>query len=198
MANRIDVVAVFAFLLSLSLRAGAAPPTQASGVVLDRETRQPVAGAYVLATYYEIREGSFVVAKKCVKTRGMYTGSDGRYSFPLERTDGTSPGVIATIKADYQGGIFEPAHKPDRSRQPRDFFDSVILISRQNPSNPDFTYGTADEECIGAPTPRDAAAGTEWLRIELQEREKYGITKPAQESLRKTIKDREALEGAVK
>ena len=73
-----------------------------------------------------------------------------------------------------------------------------MLISRQNPSNPDFTYGTADEECIGAPTPRDAAAGTEWLRIELQEREKYGITKPAQESLRKTIKDREALEGAVK
>src|SRR5450759_1147278 len=74
-----------------------------TGNVRDKETKEPLEGAYVVAIYY-IREASAGVGSfNCQKTKGMYTGKDGKFHFPIEKLNNLSPGEVTAIKPGYYG-----------------------------------------------------------------------------------------------
>src|SRR4051812_9383058 len=77
---------------------GAEPPYELTGTILDATTKAPLADAYVLAIYEESFRDNAVSANHCAKVKGMYTGPDGKFRFPVEKLNGISPGMVQAIK----------------------------------------------------------------------------------------------------
>ena len=50
------------------------------------------------------------------KTKGMVTGKDGKFSFPLDRLDGVSPAQVFAIKADHYYRGFESVPTEEERR----------------------------------------------------------------------------------
>jgi hypothetical protein len=74
-------------------------PSSVSAHVYDASTKAPMKGVYVLAEYR--RAGSVGLshsASTCVDTKGMYTGPDGKFEFPV--VEGMVP-IIYVISLDY-------------------------------------------------------------------------------------------------
>ena len=67
-------------------------------------TKQPIEGAYVVAIYREQVVSMAAMNSWCVKTRGMYTGKDGKFRFPVENLKGNSPLYAGAIKPGYYNG----------------------------------------------------------------------------------------------
>jgi hypothetical protein len=114
-----------------------------SGVVIDAQTKQPIAGAYVMAIY---REAGGVWAGHsstwCVRTEGMYTDKDGKYRF----SKGGLLRLNQPLNFVFRGMIaHEPmlaAIKPDYYLGDWDGSDSTrTQLVKQNPSKPEFRYG---------------------------------------------------------
>jgi hypothetical protein len=207
MANRLDVnakVRGIVLVVSLSVTCGlsqevCAVEGVATGTVVDWDTRAPLANAYVLAVYREPRVVQGVSRdSRCVKTLGMYTGPDGRFSFPLERMDGYSPYVFRAIASGYYAGIIRGADGRAWLKRTSNYLDIQILMRKQDPKNPSFQYSSGDEYCEHAPSPKDAAAGTEFMRVELREMMRYEASAEVIEGIRRDIAEREAHEGVIK
>lgn len=170
-----------------------------TGRVLDKETMQPVEGAYVVAIYRTQRAGVAAVTSHCTKSRGMITGKDGKYSFPVEKRDGYSPFAAHAIHVDYQSGI--EMNKPEHIRIKQNaeaYSDRDILVARQQLGEKFSAGGTGEvSDCIYATNPQDAAAATEFLRIERAQYIKYAPSHGVIKILDRQIKRLETLDGRM-
>jgi len=153
-----------------------------TGRVLDFQSRQPIAGAYVVSIYVVVRGDIAASAIWCVKTKGTTTDASGGFRFAAEPADDIRPHVVSAIKADYRGDSM-PAIGADRN----------IYLRRQDPKAPALVHGSSYEFCDHAPYYEDAAAGLEYLKMAEREREKYGAPKNSLKSAQYLIDRLEAL-----
>jgi hypothetical protein len=190
---RLVVATALAVSLSATL-VDAAAPLQLKGTVYDADTKQPLDGAYVIASYLIARVGPPGVAIWCVKTRGMYTAADGRFFFPVEKLDGRSPSTVSAIKPGY---FLDHATRPKSEVWQRQdeaaYSEHDIFLRRQDDKKPDFHFGMGDEDCDHPETADDAAAAVQFLRIERDQYVKYRTNQKAIEALGRRIEAFERL-----
>ena len=104
-----------------------------TGTVYDAVTKQPIEGVYVFASYRE----PVGVNSRCYKTRGMYTGKDGKYRFPIEKLDGYSPWFTSAIKPGYFFGSFDTPKRDVWNRQDASSYaDRNLYLIPQDPAKP--------------------------------------------------------------
>jgi hypothetical protein len=196
-----QVLGIISLLAAVSVFAYCAPPGQygkpaldITGTVFDQDTKQPIAGAYVLAIYEE-SGGSFAgTSNWCVKTKGMTTGEDGRYHFPVERLDNKSPARIAAIKADYYlYSSLAPSEALQRAQSKATYMNRDVYLKKQDVAKPEFQYGPAERYCTRAKSIEDAAAAVAYFKLELNEYIKYKLSDEAIKNIRKIIDDFEKL-----
>jgi hypothetical protein len=113
---------LMALLLLVASTAQALPfgRSEAAGVVIDSATSKPVAGVYVLAMYTESGGVMFGHNSRwCVRSLGMTTGEDGKFSFPGESS--ASPQVLV-FKEGFQedmssrNPVYAKWHEPKGKR----------------------------------------------------------------------------------
>ncbi len=166
-----------------------------TGTVYDQDTKQPIEGAYAIATYKDVVSSIGGVASHCVKTKGMYTGKDGKFRFPVEKRDWRNPSVVAVIHLDYVNGAAVP--KPtgnDHKQNAAAYSARDIYMVKQDPKNPDY-FGNADVHCVHAKNKADAAASVEYYKIERAKYVKYNRGQPSLDNLDKMIRRLETLDG---
>ena len=166
-----------------------------TGRVLDKETNQPVEGAYAIAIYKGVVASSAGVASHCVKTKGMYTGPDGKFHFPVEKRDGYSPWNVEAITVDHS--YWTTDIKPDRIhrlQKAEAYADRNVYMVKQDPANPRF-FGGGDINCVHAKNKEDAAASVEYYKIKRALYQKFGVEKNILDDFDDTIKTLENLDG---
>jgi hypothetical protein len=147
------------------------------GTVYDLDTKQPLEGVYVVAGYYVATTTPPVVAVFCKKTRGMYTGPDGKFAFPVEKRDGRSPRNASAIKSGYSHDHGVQIHGDVWTKQDQAAYSGHdIYLRRQDEKMVGIRFGQGDERCDHAETAEDAAAAAQFLRIEAQERKRLGAS----------------------
>ena len=155
-----------------------------TGTVIDVDTKQPLEGAYVVAIYKDTRSSLARVAIFCIKTKGMYTGKDGKFHFPVEKRDGLSPQEVTAIKPGY---FFKAAKFPQNAGSGRDWYTGRdILLKKHNPEDKNWTLG--GEVCTEPISQEDVKANIEYFNIMLNEYLKYEARKDASDSIRDSIK----------
>jgi hypothetical protein len=164
------------------------PDFELTGTVFDADIKQPIEGAYVVATYKIQRAGAEAVTSWCVKTLGMYTGKDGKYHSPVEKRDGRSPRATNAIRPGYfwTDSTF-PSDDVWNRQDATSYSNRDIYLKKQDPKNPSFHFSDREEVCDHAPTREAAAAGTEFLRLSLAEDTKYGASEQGRRSVEETI-----------
>jgi hypothetical protein len=156
------------------------------GTVIDATDGKPVEGAFVMAEYTESGGSWFGHGSSwCVRTRGMYTGPDGTFSFPGRRRSGPTvsavkPGYFETLAWRYN----------ERGLPPRDGSPSDRYLEPQDPQKPEFP---ASPSCERPRTRQDAAAIVVLLKIVLAERLRYGDPKKTASTLAEIINRLELL-----
>lgn len=164
--------------LSICLAAGDMPSF--TGTVVDIETGKPLEGAYAVASYYEERSSPGVTKQLCVKTRGMMTGPDGKFSFPVEKRDGMSPSFVTAIKPGYY--IIRAEH-PEATP----YSNKRVLLKKQDELKPVFLYESGDQICGYARKSSDVEATIRFLEIQLAERERLHDSKRSIDGVRNLI-----------
>ena len=157
-----------------------------TGRVLDNETKQPLEGAFVIAIYKEIKSGFAATANYCVKTRGMYTGKDGKFHFPIEKLNGNSPYWVSAIRPDYYYVTSEIA--PPKIHQAQGlaaYTNRDVYLAKQDPAKWNDKIRPGDDIfCNNAGSREDVAASIVFYKIWLDE-----IRKNFHDPLRKQIMD---------
>lgn len=145
------------------------------GTVRDKETREPLEGAYVVATY-NVLETSFAAnAIKCRKTKGMYTGKDGKFHFPVEKLDGMNPNDVTAIKPGYYGNNREfPTPRAYSAQRAEAYTNRDHYLIKQDPDKPNFRFGDGQERCRYAISLKDVEASEEYRRIMVDEAIRLG------------------------
>lgn len=168
-----------------------------TGQVLDNDTKQPLEGAFAIAIYKEIKSGFAATANYCVKTKGMYTGKDGKFHFPVEKLDGNSPYWVSAIKPDYYYVISDIAPPKIHYEQGvAAYTGRHVYLAKQDPTNPKNSGAGDDIVCYRAASREDVAASIEFLKIGLAEIEKkyHGpLKQQIMEAKRSMIQTLEAL-----
>jgi hypothetical protein len=160
----------FAVVVVLSIAAYFfAPRGTISGIVLDKATSEPIEGAYVVAVYYDGGSDFVHSYSWCVKTKGMYTGKDGKFSFPMERHGYPS---LAAIKWDYISDGYEYPKRGDGTV--KTYTETIFHLYRQDPAKPEFNLSGHDVSCTRASWRDDVEASLEFFRIEQEELERLG------------------------
>jgi hypothetical protein len=192
---------IIAGIALASLVAYCAPPGtfrgidfEFTGTVRDKETNEPLEGAYVVAIYY-VREGDFAVsAVKCKKTKGMYTGKDGKFHFPIEKLNNLSPGDITAIRPGYYGNHrVIPSAKLQDAQTAETYSNRDFYLVKQNPDKPEFRYGDMEEGCLHAEYREDVEASIEFKKIILAEAKRLGAHPLRVENFNRGIAYLEAL-----
>ena len=153
------------------------------GTVMDEETKQPIEGAYVMAIYIEVDSGIAAKAIYCVKTKGMMTGKDGTFVFPIEKSDGHSPNQVTAIKPGYFLKLSAFSHYTMWNWGNESGRD--ISLQKQNPEKPEF-WGISNA-CERPKSHADVVANIEYFNILLPEYIKYGVKKESIEAVREII-----------
>ena len=137
-----------------------------TGTVRNFDTNEPIEGAYVMAIYETVRGGDFVVgtAHWCIKTRGMTTGKDGTFHFPVEKLDGWSPSQVTAIKPGYfLRRVKLHSEKIQHADGKENYTGRDVFLLPQVEGKPDFRLGT--QNCR-SPLSREAAeANISYLEI---------------------------------
>jgi len=160
-----------------------------TGTVLDHETKQPIEGAYVIAMYSTVIGGLAAVTERCIKTKGMTTGKDGKFHFPIDGLEGGPPNVSA-IKPDYfLAGVEIPRAWNRSTFRGWDVYQGWdVYLGKQNADKPNRRISAGySEDCWYAATREDGAASVEFLKILVEEYKKYV---PLEKSLHDSILDR--------
>ena len=187
-------IAIAVLSLAIGGFSSAASSLEFSGRVLDADTKVPIEGAYVIAVYLtgSSGQGGATVTSHCTKTKGMYTGNDGSFRFPVENLDGASPGFVNGIKAGYF--LFDEIDPPPsvrHSHSAAEYSGRDILLKKQDPKNPKLTYWFGFQDCYYAATKGDAAAAADYTRMMLDELKKYGERKSRIEAIEQEIRNLE-------
>ena len=141
-----------------------------TGTVRDKETRQPIEGAYVVAVYLIHESGLAASALNCKKTKGAYTDKDGKYRLPVEKLDGLSPQDVTAIKPGYYGTDREiPTIEQRRAQNADTYSNRDHYLIKQNPDKPEFRFGFSLLGCTFAESREDVAASIQFKKIELAE-----------------------------
>jgi hypothetical protein len=183
--------------LGMASASGAcAPSLEMTGTVLDSATKAPLEGAYVVAIYQEPIRSIAVSTHRCRKVKGMTTGPDGSFHFPVEKLDGESPSAAVAIKLgyylDHLGGI--PSAVEQRRQNKEAYSNRVVYLSKQDEKAPVFiSYSLDDVFCTYAKSRVDAAGGAEYIRIALGELRRYGAGQQAISDLEYMIRRLERL-----
>jgi hypothetical protein len=142
------------------------------GRVLDADTKQPIEGAYALAVYETVELGMAASARNCVKTKGMTTGRDGKFSFPIDRLDGNSPAGVYAIKPDYYfSHTARVSTEIWKKNNVQTYSNRDVYLRKQNPAKPEFQHGFS--HCRRPESRQAAEAAITFLEIELKEERKY-------------------------
>jgi hypothetical protein len=165
-------------LLSLTSIAACSPPWarkadfELTGQVLDFDTKQPIAGAYVLAVYEKVDLGIAGAARYCVKTKGMLSDKDGSFHFPIDKLDGNSPHMVYAIKADYFLREWElPPSDANRAQTKQAYTNRHVYLKRQEVGKPSFQHGFS--LCERAPSSEAVESAVTFLEIMRVEERKY-------------------------
>ena len=141
-----------------------------TGTVRDKETKEPLEGAYVVAVYLIRESGLAASALNCKKTKGAYTDKDGKYHLPVEKLDGLSPHDVTAIKPGYYGTDREIPNIEQRRAQNADTYSNRDhYLIKQNPDKPEFRFGFSLLGCTFAESREDVAASIQFKKIELAE-----------------------------
>ena len=149
------------------------PSMDITGIVYDQDTMQPLEGAYVLAVYEESAVGMAGSGNWCVKTKGMYTGKDGSYHFPVEKLDNRSPANVFAIKPDYY--LFDrviPEPDEQRWQTKGTYSNRHVYLKKQDKAKPSFRHGFGG--CQRPESMQAIEAAVTFLEIEGNESQKYG------------------------
>ncbi len=170
------------------------PDFDFTGTVYDSTTKQPIEGAYVVALYYKSIVGMAALDLWCIKTKGMYTGKDGKFRFAVEKLDGNSPREVTAIKSGYYSGR-EAFPLPDvwKKQGKEAYTDRDTPLIPQHPENAQRFFGQKDVFCHHAKFREDAAAGIEFLRLRLAEEQRLGFPAQVIESTRDLVSALEKL-----
>jgi hypothetical protein len=117
---------------------------EAGGTVIDVTTMLPVEGAYVMNVYYESGAALFGHSGHwCVKTKGMYTGKDGKFHFPIAKSSFL---YVHAIKPDYFSTHNIGPQKMERLWYgvERVIEDPNLYLKPQDPAKPDFQLDNAN------------------------------------------------------
>jgi hypothetical protein len=164
------------------------PALDITGIVFDQDTKQPIEGAYVLAIYEENGISPAGSGHWCVKTKGMTTGKDGRYQFPVEKLDNTSPARIAAIKPDYYlYSSLAPSTALQLAQTKETYSNRHVYLKKQDSAKPEFRYGPPERYCTRAKFREDAHASITFFRFELDEYQRYKLPEWQVQNLRDVI-----------
>ena len=166
-----------------------------TGTVYDKETRQPIEGAYAIAIYKGVVASTAVVSSHCVKTKGMYTGKDGKFRFPVEKRDGYSPWNVEALHLDYEyaSAQVKPA-RIHRAQQAEAYADRDVYLKKLDPKNL-LLGGGSDTYCDHAKSKEDAAAAVEHFKIERAQYVKYSRDQRSIDNVNRMIRRLETLDG---
>ncbi|MEO8385058.1 MAG: carboxypeptidase-like regulatory domain-containing protein [Betaproteobacteria bacterium] len=143
-----------------------------TGTVLDAQTRRPIEGAYVLAMYTSGRQN------RCAMAKGMHTGADGKFSFPVTALNYTSPQDIAAIKSGYYAKENNTVRRNTTiESNPRKYFSGRnIVLTPQADAPADFTLESRSDNvyCEDPPSQEDAIASFEFLKTRHMEMKRLG------------------------
>jgi hypothetical protein len=149
------------------------PDFEFTGQVLDFDTKQPIEGAYVLAVYQTISSAWLVGSSlNCVKTKGMYSGKDGHFHFPVEKLDQMSPGELHAIKPDYFLQTRAQVSDADFKAQNKSAYSNRhVYLKKQDPAKPSFQHGFS--LCGRAASSEAVESAVTFLEIMLTEERKF-------------------------
>jgi hypothetical protein len=172
---------IISVLMILSVIAYCAPPGKfgkpaldITGLVLDKDTNQPIEGAYVIAIYEETAISMAGSGHWCIKTKGMTTGKDGRYNFPVEKLDNASPAGIQAIKPDYYlYSSLAPSAALQRAQSKATYTDRHVVLKRQDPAKPEYRWGTSETICTRAKSREDVDAAITFHKFVLEEQKRF-------------------------
>ncbi len=163
---------------------------EAGGTVIDVSTNLPVEGAYVLSVYNESGGTLFGHSGHwCVKTKGMYTGKDGKFHFSLEK----SPYLyLHVIKPDYfqtvDGADIKRPAWDGRGENPYTS-DPNLYLKPQDPAKPEYSSYV---HCERAKNRVDVEALLEYLKLKLAELVKYNDKHPSVKDMQRSIQQLES------
>jgi hypothetical protein len=164
-----------------------------TGQVLDIDTNEPIEGAYAIALYEEGRSGIAGSRSFCVKTKGMYTGKDGRFHFPVEKRDGYSPILVNAARSDYfYVKFFIPPRKIHEAQNAEAYTNRHVYLRKQDVNNPRFQYESGEFYCNYGKTLEDVAASITFFKIINEEYTRFGAPKQGRDSLTRMIRDLES------
>lgn len=162
-----------------------------TGIVTDKDSGRPIEGAYAVASYYEEGRAPGVTKQLCRKTKGMVTGPDGKFSFPVEKRDGLSPAFVTAIKPGY---YIQYTEYPDTTP----YSNRRVLLKKQDERNPEFLYQSGDQVCTSAKSSADVTASVRFLEIERQERIRLHDSQGTIESVEGLIESLKMIDSRVK
>jgi hypothetical protein len=148
------------------------PDFEFTGQVLDFDTKQPIEGAYALAVYKKASIGFGGTADYCYKTKGMMTGKDGKFSFPIENPKSDNPEIVHAIKPDYFLQTWAvPSHAVQKAQNKEAFSNRHVYLKKQDPAKPSFQHGFSYCERPESRAAVESAA--QFLELKLVEQRKY-------------------------
>jgi hypothetical protein len=177
------------------------PDFELTGRVYDEATKGPIEGAYVVALYYEGVVGPAAMTKRCKRTKGMYTGKDGTFHFPVEKLDGLSPGMVMAIKPGYFSlWVTLPPDDVWKKQGKEAYSGRDTPLQKQDSQKPSWQLGHGDVYCTGAEWREDVEAAIEFLKLRVEEERRLGLTAQRIDGTTGMIKRLESLhsQGASK
>jgi hypothetical protein len=143
-------------------------PVDHVGTIVDASNGQPLAGAYVM-TEFKYSGGGFSFGHGstwCIRTGGMYTAADGKFTFRAPRSANLQywaikPGYFQTHSWQYLKEL-----SPTRTQFPDETF-----LAPQNPLKPVFPK---TPNCWEASMRPAVEANIEFLKIAIAEMIRYG------------------------
>ena len=146
-----------------------------TGTVRDKDTNEPIEGAYVVGMYFVSKSNMAASVFQCKKTIGTYSDKNGVYHLPIEKLDNLNPHFVAVIKPGYfdDQQVF-PIGKKRFALTKEAFSNLDVFLRKQDPAKPEFIYGNSEVGCIFAEKREDVAASAKFVEIELSEVERWG------------------------
>ena len=144
-----------------------------TGRVIDADTKAPIEGAYAMAVYEKVEISVAGSGRNCVRTKGMVTGKDGQFNFPISKGNGEYLTYAVAIKPDY---YLQNRGRPDEKHWPKlrkeTYSNWNVQLKKQDAAKPSFKHGFSD--CERPESSADIEAAVRFMKIKVAECLKHG------------------------